>query len=275
MLSGVLILELSWVFPDICTSDRYWWPNTFAFEENYTAHVFSAIGSSQAPLHQVSVLYLGLDLTSLSSDIISFSLFLRLTMPFIVISVLIQWLSRLEPHLCNNSQSSAKACFFHHIKIQLWLPLPYNISSHMLSTKACKNSGWRRRRFFRLKGNDTVLSLLQYFSETWKPHQKPQWRFSRPTERIPQALREDDARVLIPKITFTDKSLFWNTIRLQKSMKQSSNIDPGVTGEQLEEYYREIVCKWGEISDWAFIFYGSSLHLQVLTVIFISPFPYR
>lgn len=29
-----------------------------------------------------------------------------------------------------------------------------------------------------------------------------------PTERIPQAIREDDVRVLIPKITFTDKSLF-------------------------------------------------------------------
>lgn len=28
------------------------------------------------------------------------------------------------------------------------------------------------------------------------------------TERIPRAIREDDARVLIPKITFRDKSLF-------------------------------------------------------------------
>ena len=65
----------------------------------------------------------------------------------------------------------------------------------------------------------------------------------------------------------------WNTIRLQKSMKQSSNIDLGVTREQLEGYYREIVCKWGEISEWAFIFYGSSLHVRVLTVIFINPSP--
>lgn len=65
----------------------------------------------------------------------------------------------------------------------------------------------------------------------------------------------------------------WNTIRLQKSMKQSSNIDLGVTREQLEGYYREIVCKWGEISEWAFIFYGSSLHVRVLTVIFINPIP--
>lgn len=65
----------------------------------------------------------------------------------------------------------------------------------------------------------------------------------------------------------------WNTIRLQKSMKQSSNIDPEATREQLEGYYREIVCNRGEISDQAFICYGSSLHVQVLTVIFINPSP--
>lgn len=67
----------------------------------------------------------------------------------------------------------------------------------------------------------------------------------------------------------------WNTIRLQKSMKQSSNIDPGAAREQLEGYYTEIVCKWGELSDWAFIFSGSSLHVQVLTVISINLFPTR
>lgn len=67
----------------------------------------------------------------------------------------------------------------------------------------------------------------------------------------------------------------WNTIRLQKSMKHSSNIDPGAKRQQLRGNYREIVCKWGEISDQPFIFNGSSLHVQVLTVIFINLLPYR
>lgn len=58
-------------------------------------------------------------------------------------------------------------------------------------------------------------------------------------------------------------------------MKRSSNIDPGATREQLEGYYREIVSKWGEISDQPFIFYGSSLHVQALTDIFINSVPSR
>lgn len=55
-------------------------------------------------------------------------------------------------------------------------------------------------------------------------------------------------------------------------MRQSSNIDPGVTGEQLAGYYRAIVWKGGEISDWAFIWYRSLLQLQVLSFSLIPSF---
>lgn len=58
-------------------------------------------------------------------------------------------------------------------------------------------------------------------------------------------------------------------------MKQSSNIDPGAAREQLEGFYAGIVCERGEISDWAFIFSMSSLHVQVLTVISINLVPHR